>query len=330
MFVNCLSEIDSALSQVNVLMSEVNSKLELCSAESRKLILSRLSNILSEMMWAVSLSADESSDTESNVSSYSADVESLAWDSSEDFYYKLYYEEEEDEDYMEERSLEIDDHGPIEISEDSSEDKEAVPEDNVAEEDSRKVVRIVRKIPASPGWIAPKLIPAFETDSENDIEEGKETVPPPKDTSAAKFVTEMSTKIGNLAPGGSYKVARPLKYKIELTNVNVRFLQNIPKPELYPIIGVSQDPKFYEKDGQNENFNYYNRRWYRESGTMRHPHGTMYGYSTDVGIVPVPDDPVHGHVWKDGQWTLQAQVDDGVPASRGSWSPPRRRGRPSG
>ena len=178
MFVNCLSEIDSALGQVNVLMSEVNSKLELCSAESRKLILSRLSNILSEMMWAVSLSADESSDTEceSNVSSYSADVESLAWDSSEDFYYKLYYEEEGDEDYEEERSLEIDDHGPIEISEDSSEDKESVPEDNVAEEDSRKVVRIVRKIPASPGWIAPKLIPAFETDSENDIEEGKETV----------------------------------------------------------------------------------------------------------------------------------------------------------
>ena len=255
MFVNCLSEIDSALSQVNVLMSEVNSKLELCSAESKKLILSRLSNILSEMMWAVSLSADESSDTESNVSSYSADVESLAWDSSEDFYYKLYYEEEEDEDYMEERSLEIDDHGPIDISEDSSADKEAVheeDEDNVAAEDSRKVVRIVRKIPASPGWIAPKLIPAFETDSESDVEEGVETVPPPEDTSAAKFVTEMSAKIGNLAPGGSYKVVRPLKYKIDLTNVNERFLQNIPKPQLYPILGVSQDPKFYQKDGQNK------------------------------------------------------------------------------
>ena len=105
---------------------------------------------------------------------------------------------------------------------------------------------------------------------------------------------------------------------------------NIPKPQLYPVQGVSQDPKFYEKAGQNTNNNYYNRLWYRESGTMRYPHGSMYGYSTDVGIVPVPDDPVHGHVWKDGQWTLQAQVDDGVPASRGSWSPPRRRGRPSG
>ena len=96
-------------------------------------------------MWAVSLSADESSDTESNVSSYSADVERLAWDSSEDFYYKLYYEEEEDEDYEEERSLEINDHGPIEISEDSSADKEAVPdedEDDVATEDFRKVVQV--------------------------------------------------------------------------------------------------------------------------------------------------------------------------------------------
>ena len=64
---------------------------------------------------------------------------------------------------------------------------------------------------------------------------------------AAKFVNEMSVKIVNLAPDLRYKVVRPLKYRIDLTNVNVRFLQNIPKPQLYPVQGVSQDPKFYEK-----------------------------------------------------------------------------------
>ena len=53
----------------------------------------------------------------------------------------------------------------------------------------------------------------------------------------------------------------------------------------------------------------------------------MYGYNTDVGIVPVPEEPVHGYVFKDGHgWILHAEVDDGTP-SRGSWSPqPRRRG----
>ena len=67
---------------------------------------------------------------------------------------------------------------------------------------------------------APKsgpFVPVSSSDEEeNDVEAGVETVPPPEDTSAAKFVTEMSAKIGNLAPGGSYKVVRPLKYKIDL------------------------------------------------------------------------------------------------------------------
>ena len=327
MFVSCLSEIDVALSQVNVLLSEVNSKLESCPAESRRNVLSRLSNILSEMMWAVSLSSEGSSESECDTSSYSADVESLSWDNSEDLY-RLYYDDDEEEDDYNEN----DDHGPIQFS---NENEESSPHQSETSFNLNANVNIFKR-KASPEIIryAPKsgpFIPVSSSDEEeNDVEEGVETIPPPEDTSAAKFVTEMSAKIGNLAPGGSYKVVRPLKYKIDLTNVNERFLQNIPKPQLYPILGVSQDPKFYQKDGQNENFNYYNRHYYSESGYFRHPHGQMFGYQTDIGIVPVPDDPIHGHVWKDGKWTLQAQVDNGVPASRGSWSPPRRRGRPSG
>ena len=73
-----LSEVDVALSQVNVLLSEVNSKLESCPVDSRRSVLSRLSNILSRMMWAVSLTSEESSESECDATSYSGDVESLS------------------------------------------------------------------------------------------------------------------------------------------------------------------------------------------------------------------------------------------------------------
>ena len=325
MFVSCLSEIDVALSQVNVLLSEVNSKLESCPAESRRNVLSRLSNILSEMMWAVSLSSEGSSESECDATSYSADVESLSWDNSEDLY-RLYYDDEEEEDYDENG-----DHGPIQFSDDP--DEESSPPQSETNFNSN--VNIFKK-KASPemALCAPKSgppVPVSSSDEEeDDVKEDVDAISPPEDNGAAKFVTEMSVKIANLAPGGEYKVVRPLKYKIDLTNVNVRFLQNIPKPNLYPVSGVSRDPSFYDRKGMitNPDSNYYN--FEVRYGWCRYPHGNLYGYRTDVGIVPVSDEPIHGHVWKNGEWILQAQVDDGVPASRGSWSPPRRRGRPSG
>ena len=82
MFVNGLSEVDVILSKVNVLMSEVNVKLSRCPPESRKVVLSRLSNILFELKWSVSLSQESSSDGDDEESS---DEESLSWDSGEDY-----------------------------------------------------------------------------------------------------------------------------------------------------------------------------------------------------------------------------------------------------
>ena len=273
------------------------------------------------MMWAVS---EGSSESECDATTDSVDVESLSWDNSEDLY-RLYYDDEEEEDYDENG-----DHGPIQFSDDL--DEESSPPQSETNFNSN--VNIFKK-KASPemALCAPKSgppVPVSSSDEEeDDVKEDVEAIPPPEDNGAAKFVTEMSVKIANLAPGGEYKVVRPLKYKIDLTNVNVRFLQNIPKPNLYPVSGVSQDPSFYERKGMitNPDSNYYN--FEVRYGWCRYPHGNLYGYRTDVGIVPVSDEPIHGHVWKNGEWILQAQVDDGVPASR-SWSPPRRRGRPSG
>ena len=142
MFVSCWSDIDVALSQVNVILSEVNSKLELCPAESRKNVLSRLSNILNEMMWTVSLSSEGSSDSDVS-SSYSADVESMSWDNSEDLY-RLYYDNDEDED----EDYENDDHGPIQFSD--VEDQESSPHQS---ETNSNFVTKVFKTKASPEMI---------------------------------------------------------------------------------------------------------------------------------------------------------------------------------
>ena len=36
-------------------------------------------------------------------------------------------------------------------------------------------------------------------------------------------------------------------HTIDLFNVNARFIGNIPKPDSFPVLGVSQDPDFYHK-----------------------------------------------------------------------------------
>ena len=338
MSVNVMSSVDMKLSEVHNLLVEVNKELSGSPDVSRCHVLSRVQYILSEMQWTVSMSSDESSDS---ASCYSADIESLSWDSSGDVYRLYYDEDEENYDEESERSYETDDHGPIEVSVDSS----AEAEDESKSEDfnfngSRSVVKVVRKVPASPGWVAPKLIPAFETDSSNeDSDHECETAPDATATAeddGVSFVDEMLAKINSLAPNGIFKVSRvrkPLKYTIDLTKVNQFFLRNIPKPEYLPILGCSEDPNFYSDEWiKLDSVDYWgNRNKLPPRHKQQAPFGSLYGFKTDVGIVPVPEEPIHGHVWKEGAWVLQAQVDDGVPAG-GPWSPPPRTrgGRPSG
>ena len=85
-------------------------------------------------------------------------------------------------------------------------------------------------------------------------------------------------------------------HTIDLFNVNARFIGNIPKPDCYPVLGVSQDPDFYHKR-------------YDRDDTTKHflksfPHGGLYGYETDIGIVAPPTDPIHGYILRRGSWVL--------------------------
>ena len=233
----------------------------------------------------------------------SSDTESLTWDSFEENFYKIYYDEndadDEDEEIIE-RKYDDDDHGPIKFST-SSHDELPTDEDN---------------------------------HSDIEAEQNEEVTDVQIEDECAKYVKEMTTRINLLAPDGKYKVTKPLKYKVDFNKMNSHFIRNIPEPVFYPVLGCSQDPDFYRQEGMltNPERNFYNKSL--ENKNYRYPHGGIYGYDTDVGIVPVPDEPIHGHVWKngheirnrnDGKWIVHAEVDDGLP-SRGSWSPPRRRG----
>ena len=118
---------------------------------------------------------------------------------------------------------------------------------------------------------------------------------------------------------------------IDFSKVNVRNMANIPKPTSCPVHGCSNDPKFYTEIVKLDSVDYYGRNY---TAPCRHqstaPFGSQFGYRTNDGIVPVPDTPVHGHVWSDHlrDWVLHAVFpDDCSPAPapwRGTRSPTTR------
>ena len=107
-------------------------------------------------------------------------------------------------------------------------------------------------------------------------------------------------------------------HTIDIFNVNKRFIENIPKPNRYPVLGVSNDPNFYHE-------------WYQTGDPYKKsqkflnpfPFGSEYGYETNVGIVPPPTDPIHGYIWSEqygGGFVLHAVKPGDSPRTN-----PRRR-----
>ena len=89
------------------------------------------------------------------------------------------------------------------------------------------------------------------------------------------------------------KMPKPddIYHTIDIFNVNRRFIENIPKPNSFPVLGVSQDPDFYHKR--------YDRGDSTKSFLSSFPHGSLCGYETDIGIVAPPTEPIHGYIWSD-------------------------------
>ena len=124
-----------------------------------------------------------------------------------------------------------------------------------------------------------------------------------------------------------------IRYKsIDFSKVNVRNMANIPKPTNFPVHGCSPESKFYTEVVKVDYWDYYgNQRTFESSFKRKAPFGSLYGYQTNVGIVPVPDTPVHGHVWSDQlhDWVLHAVFPEECSPARTPWtgsrSPTRRR-----
>ena len=87
---------------------------------------------------------------------------------------------------------------------------------------------------------------------------------------------------------------------VNWSQVNQRFLANVPKPKLFPKHGCSSDPSFYQPyEGiQEDKFN----------GTScvvsclpkhqeEYPFGSAWGIETSAGVLNVEGVQVHGHTW---------------------------------
>ena len=109
-----------------------------------------------------------------------------------------------------------------------------------------------------------------------------------------------------------------IQYKtVNLSNVNVRNLANIPKPTSFPIHGCSEDPKFYSEK-LVLSVDYYGHARTATGHQKSLPFGFLYGYQTNEGIVPVPSTPVNGHIWSHDlrDWVLYAVYPDECSAGR--------------
>ena len=104
----------------------------------------------------------------------------------------------------------------------------------------------------------------------------------------------------------------------------LRFKPSLPKPGPYPVYGVVQDPSFYKREGSQSGWV---GPFYQPN-----PFGSLPGYRTNLGVVPVPTLPEGGYVWTDEEWVIHATWagDDGPSSRRRSqpWRsgprPPRR------
>ena len=130
--------------------------------------------------------------------------------------------------------------------------------------------------------------------------------------------------------------------KVAWEKVNVGGLKKLPSPKKFPILSASLDPTFYLKDCSCQK----TKEGIlcactvcdaRQAKYLRvYPHGFVYGFPTNLGVIPVPDTPMFGHVWDDSSssWMLHAEIspDDtppSYPSEKRGRTPPRRRSRGS-
>ena len=117
------------------------------------------------------------------------------------------------------------------------------------------------------------------------------------------------------APISSPPLRRPY---VNWTNLNKHRRKNLPDPQLFPVSSVPVDPTYYMDTARYKPADYHTIHSYcgpvplrltkEECGCVKcvPPFGQKYGLMTDMGIIGMPTEPVHGYCWDDdtGGWVI--------------------------
>lgn len=295
-----MSDVSDTLNEINEMICGAIVELSNSPVQSRSQLLPEVQRILSGMEFVVQIVSSSSTSSSSTEECSDTNL-SLSWD---------------DEGINERKCKTITSPKPSHFLTDTSDDSLSVSSDDcvnlvmdtgvvsMADVPPSEIMitsssQTVKKILKAPHTY--KLPPRayYETDSDENVNERKCKTRPQD-----PFVTKMSVHLARLAPSATYKPVRVEYPQVDFTQLNQRFISNIPKPYLHPILGCSNDAEFYARVDHRPGI----KNFYKEF-----PHGSEYGYTTNMGIVAVPDYPIHGYVWSGGEWMVHASLPSSTP-----------------
>ena len=132
------------------------------------------------------------------------------------------------------------------------------------------------------------------------------------DTIQAKFMAQYSPR----QDGDIIHSAEVFIPRIDFSKVKPHLHKNLPKPNLFPVHSCSPDPTFYTDCHKAKRPNHDGC-----SGGCKPlfdmvnvcPFGSAPGFATNLGIVPIPQAPIGGYIYKGGTgdettWQLYAEA----------------------
>jgi hypothetical protein len=96
------------------------------------------------------------------------------------------------------------------------------------------------------------------------------------------------------------------KPRVNWSKLNKWQIKNLPEPDSFPILSCPQDPAYYNT--------IFEKRYthhcvgHAQCGCVRcdPPFGRAKGLRTNLGVIPMPLEPVHGYVWHGNEWVIAA------------------------
>ena len=95
--------------------------------------------------------------------------------------------------------------------------------------------------------------------------------------------------------------------QVNLSGINFNLHKNLPKPSYYPLTGVSQNAVMYNSTSYRDHMGKLMVKPAAFAETDK-PFGGFHGLKTDLGIIAMPSQIVHGFVWsqEEQEWVIAA------------------------